>query len=147
MSESTNTGLSDDDVLFYTQKMRKKLVDHITDDGAKMPSDNSTASLMLQALSDMDRTAIGKKKLVIEQGQSEADRLASQIIAQLARDTKTANTFILEGEFETVNVDVSQLPSISMVPGVTNIGVEENDYDSFYADMDEKDAAKDQQDK
>jgi len=138
MGISLSPGISDDDVLNYTQNVRKQFVDQLTEYGTKMPADKGEASLMLQALTDMDRVAISKKKLVIEQGQSEADRLASQIIARLAQNTKLDVFATVEGSYEEITPDLSQLPHIELVAGVTGIGVEDNNYDSFVDSLTEE---------
>lgn len=126
--------LTDDEVLNYTQDIRKRFVDEIVKD--KLPvDDKGTAGLMLQALADMDRTAIGKKKIVIEQGQSESDRMVANALAQLAQNPNLPDLFSAHGKGVIIDADVSRLPQIDHVPGQDAVGIEDRNYDGFIKDV------------
>ena len=63
MENVIDTAISDDEVLDYTQVMRRKFVNEATVGGSKMPTDPKEAKVLLTALSDLDRAALGKKRI------------------------------------------------------------------------------------
>jgi hypothetical protein len=82
MSNSeTTSGDSDDDILAYTCKIRKQLVTSMIKSG--MPGDTKEQAILLTALADMDRTALGKKKIKSDEGVSGARVAAAATLAQL----------------------------------------------------------------
>lgn len=126
--------LSDDDVLAYTQRIRRNFVDELIVN--KLPVDDKvTAGLMLQTLHDMDRTALGKKKIVIEQGQSESDRIVAQALAELSKNPNLGNVFNNNNSGITIDADLSRLPIIEHVPGQDAVGLEDRTYDAFIIDV------------
>jgi hypothetical protein len=84
--EIINATDTEDSDLAYTRKKRIELVDGMTAKG--MPSDVKEASIMLQALADMDRVSLGKKKIKSDEGISNVKALAAETIAQLFTDPR-----------------------------------------------------------
>lgn len=133
--------LTDDDVLRYTQGTRKKLIDEITNKG--MPEGKDERIILLAALSDMDKVALGNKRIGAAEKLSESDKLVAKTIIEIGKKFGTVNPFennegdILEGIYER-EVDLDLLPPPNTVPGETDVGITDLKYDEF-VDMMEKD--------
>ena len=146
MSEQGSGGdldnvLTDDDILAFTQRKRKELVNHITSEG--MPSDPKDRATLLQALSDMDTTAVNNKKLGAQQKTAEADRVASMAIERFFDSMGNRNPF--KGNAEGIDpatvvrsVDENQLPSPDAAPGETDTGISNENYESFMGRFDQQ---------
>lgn len=121
--------LTDDDIMRFTQGTRKRFIDKIIDKG--FPADEDGQRILLSALSDMDRTALGNKRIGANEKQSAADVLVAKAITELSSRFGSSNPF--EGNKEPIEmvVDATLLPEANPVPGETDIGVSTADYDSF----------------
>jgi hypothetical protein len=63
MAETELKLMDDDEVLNYTQLQRRQFINHFTQNGQTMPTDPKDAKVLLTALADMDRSALGKKRI------------------------------------------------------------------------------------
>lgn len=135
--QSVDFELTDDDVLKLTQSTRYKLVNAITAEG--MPVDKGDRMVLLTALADMDRTALGNKKIGAKDKNTAAVLLAAQIFERLS------NQFGNRSPFEAPNSDVSDdaipvlsaeaLPESEIGQGETEIGISQENYDEFMSRM------------
>jgi hypothetical protein len=138
MSESF---LTDDDIIRFTQKQRKALVDVIIEKG--IPEIDSDRAMLLTALADMDRTALGNKRIGAAEKLAESDRLVADAIVKLNARFGSSNPFegnessILEGSLIR-NPELDKLPEPKPVPGETDIGISDMKYDEFVDLMDNK---------
>lgn len=135
MGADIMTDLTDDEVLRFTQQARKGLVDDIIAGG--MPKDPKDRSTLLQALSDMDRTALTKKRIVGDAKNAEADRVAAKAIAHIFERMGTRSPF--EGNEvpgRVIDMPETLLDDVRAVPGETDIGIANLTYDSFQASRD-----------
>lgn len=136
--------LTDDDILRFTQATRKRLVDKIVEDG--LPSDNKDRMVLLTALADMDRTALGNKKIGAAESIAEADRIAASAIAQINRQMAVHDPYasrsraeLLEGEYTHIDgpeADDRRLPELGDVELETAQGLSDLNYDQFTKMMD-----------
>ena len=134
----TGSLFTDDDVVAFTQKTRKQLVDEMVADG-KMPEDKDSRVLLLSALSDMDKLAINNKRLGAQQKNAAKDREAMMIIAKIRERIDGSNIFEQPGNtVREVEIDSSRLPPANAVKGETDIGLDETTYDDFVAQFDEE---------
>lgn len=84
---------------------------------------------------DMDRQALGNKRIGVEQKQSEADRMIATVIADVAKRFGSQVPFA-NGEGGLV-IDhnppdgAEKLPRISTVPGEMDIGIESQNFNDF----------------
>lgn len=137
--------MTDEDIVSYTQRTRKRLVDHITGCGNNMPSDKGEQMVLLAALGDMDRTALGKMKIGAKERQGNADREAAMIIAKLGATYGSKSPFerkddVIEGEVvEPPKLEDSNLPPLMVVPGETEVGLSTENYDQFMQRMEQGD--------
>jgi len=111
-----------DDVLEYTNCIRKKIVRKFLGDQDKIPEDLREVQTLAGVLSDMDRTALTVKRIASDK--ENTDKLANSSAAIMAGFLKQINTNNANEVFE--NVVPPKLPdSIQkphLVPGETDIG-------------------------
>ena len=127
------TGMTDDDILRYTQDKRKALVDTLVSDG-KMPIDTESQNVLLSTLADMDRQAMGKKKIAASAVGSEVDRLVATALVTLTRELKGRNPYeSLDGADDRPlpTLDRSLLPATALAPGESDVGLVSEKYNDF----------------
>ncbi len=136
--------MTDDERLAYTQNMRKRLVDDMTENGEKMPAEKGDRMVLLQALADIDRSALGNKRIVAAKKDGDENRNTALIIAQMAQikyQTPSGSPFegnVIEGEFREVpQLDDRDLPELKLVPGETDIGISSRTFDDFMRESEE----------
>ena len=74
--------LDDDQVLDYTQVVRRNIVRTLTSKGY-VPDDNSDRNMLMNALDGLDRAAISNKRIKVESKQADNDAAAASIIAKM----------------------------------------------------------------
>jgi len=123
----------EDEVLNYTQTLRRSFVDKITDKGASIPTDLDGANLMLNALNDMDRQAMGRKRLKVDQNLGDAMKQGAAIIATVIdRMSAGPNPFKRDGQVVGVIPEHPQeLAIIELVPGELDTLAHELSYNEF----------------
>lgn len=125
--------MTDDDILRFTQGQRKKLEAHLLEKG--WPQDAEGQTQLMNLWNDMDRQALGNKRIGVEQKQSEADRMIATVIADVAKKFGSTVPFA-QGEGGLV-IDhqppegAEKLPRISTVPGEMDIGLESQNFNDF----------------
>lgn len=132
-NEHLNIGddqLGDDEIIKHNQRTRLAYVKHMT--GEAFPSDPKEMSIVLAAMSDMDRAALGNKKIGVNEKQAAADALVANAIGQIGKHYGSMNPFETQTPNSTPpNLDVSQVPEANPVPGETDVGVSDQTYDEF----------------
>lgn len=91
MTEIIPEALTDDAALAYTQQMRQRIVQEIA--GEAVPKDADTQKILLAVLDGMDRNALGTKRLKVEDKNSDADRKAAMLIAEMQTQLGIVNPF------------------------------------------------------
>jgi hypothetical protein len=129
--------LSDEEALRYTQSMRHRLVEDICADG-KMPIDPKDRATMLMALDGMDRQALTKQRLAGDAAGNDATRLVGQALNKLFE--KVGNRSPFEKPVEGGRVIEELMPDtfvedLNVVPGETEIGLANLDYESFHRQL------------
>lgn len=134
--------MSDEQVVSFTQGVRKKLITTITAGGDRMPTDKGEQMVLLAALGDMDRTALGKMKIGAKERQGAADRDAAMAIAHLTTKFGGRNPFeqgnVIEGQATRVGgpeLDTAGLPTLELVDGETDQGISTQNYEEFMGKM------------
>lgn len=127
----TDEQLSDDHILRYTQRKRRAFVDKLTEEG--FPTDTKDCSVMLTALADMDRAALGNKRIGANERLAAADALVAHAITELSNQFGGQNPFeggeTFQGEGKRVEQD--KLPTIDTVPGETDVGITNENFESL----------------
>ena len=142
MSENTipvqpdEVALSDDDIMRFTQGTRKRFVDEMMEGG--FPKENKDRTTLLMALADMDRTALGNKRIGATERRSAADALVATTLSRLQDSLGERNPF--EGKDTPLahlpEINQALLPDADPVPGETDIGISNTDYDTLMKETD-----------
>lgn len=133
--------MTQDELLGFTQMMRKKLIDAITKHGEQMPDDPKLQYVLLTALTDIDRQAVNLKKIGAQERANEADRLAAAAITAMLNKLGGRHPFeqnIIDVEIEEAPapaLDADGLPPLELAPGETDIGIESRNFEQFMAEM------------
>jgi len=126
----------DDAILKYTQARRIELV---KDKDVDLTADPKGGAVVLKALSDMDKTALTKKKLGIQEKGAENDRLVASAVVRMFKDDGSTDPFLKEnaakGRKAYEAEDASRLPEPVFVEGETEVGVSSENYSEFTARM------------
>jgi hypothetical protein len=82
MTTDTIPQLEDEDaILAFTHSKRKDVVLKITTNG--IPNDNETVKMLLTTLSDMDKSALGRKRIKVEEKLNTDQAAAAGLIAKM----------------------------------------------------------------
>lgn len=121
--------ISDDDLMQFTQRTRKAFIQELITDG--FPADPKDRMAMLTAMADMDRTALGNKRIGANERQAAADALVAQAMARFVEANGQNNPF--EGNRQGVLPEIRQelLPDDNAVPGETDIGITKESYETL----------------
>lgn len=76
-----NIGSQDDRDLEFASTIRKKLIKFLTDSG--MPETRGGQESLLEALNQVDRTALAKKKMDVDKGANENQLMALETLANV----------------------------------------------------------------
>ena len=124
--------MSDDEVMRFTQGVRRKYIAHLTSEGSSFPKDTKEQGLLLTALADMDRTALGNKRIQATELQSETDMQVAQVMAELSRRYGQSHPFRVDAEVGHIpEPNNNLLPIADAVPGETVVGTYTTDYDTL----------------
>lgn len=130
---------NDDSVLDYSQRQRKKLIDDLTRKG--MPADKDSQQVLLTALAGMDKVAISKKRLKVEEGTKDAAQQGMELAMLVLKQIKGTNPHLAQPNQPNPNangVKEPVLPAPDLVPGQTNIGHEIETYEEFSTRMEKQ---------
>lgn len=127
--------LTDDDIISFTQGTRKRFIDEVIAEG--FPQDPKEQHVMLTALADMDRTALGNKRIGATERQSAADSLVARAITQLGDNFGANNPYEKDVGGSIPAYDASLLPDANPVPGETDIGLSDQNYKAFTAEYED----------
>ena len=151
MSDNTNyvpqpIGLQDDDILNFTQGIRKDFVDELVKPG--LPSDKDDRGLLLELLKDMDRTSLGRMKMNVKERELDMAAQTQMALERITRQFGERSPFLAKDPSEKLDATVieqaaphlnnNELPELTLVEGETLVGVEEIRYDSFMAEAEQK---------
>lgn len=122
---------AEDRDLDYTQSMRKRVVGSLLKDGDAIPSDPKDKVIMLQALADMDRVSLGKKRISADKDNAASQAAAAAVIAQMLRDPRAAITGRVEGGRDVAPQLPSAVETPQILPGELDIHARPDNYESF----------------
>lgn len=122
-----------EDRLAFNQRMRTKIVDHLTTGGTAIPKEEEDVKLLLQTLREQDSVTLGEMKVRLE-GQGVAnDQLVQAAILEMTRSrTQLALAKPLPVAIERDIPDSPELAAdVSLVPDETLIGQQNLSYADF----------------
>lgn len=128
----------DDEDLLYTRDIRKRLVSELTTSELgqfKLPDDVAEQSTLLKALADMDKAALSKKRLKVEDKQAEAAGRTASIIADMYKGiARQGEGFRLPVPNPTIKApSLAHAPALDQVEGETAITPPQGSFESFMA--------------
>lgn len=121
--------IGDEEIIRFTQRTRKAFVDEITKGG--FPEDPKEQRVLLTALSDMDRTALGNKRLNVEEKQTAVDAQVATMVSKITSQFGGRNPFEGATSGDLPKIDEKALPEPDPVPGEKDIGLSEDSYEDL----------------
>lgn len=125
----------DDGLLDFTTRRRMSFADSITIDDKQDPK---MLALYLKSLDGIDKTAMGRKRLKVDEKANETDKHVAGSIVELLKAVGSNNPFtraaIESRGKETAtdaNIPAAELPEIEFAPGETVIGTERETFADF----------------
>lgn len=137
-----NTSTSPADIIETTQKLRLQMVNKLTENGGRIPSEGKEVGSLAMLLRDMDAAALTTRKLDVEEKGVDSASIASANVAAILKELggnpfKSRVDLTIENNSVVAVIpvpDTSQLPTITLVPGVMKIGEDKLDYAEFVVD-------------
>lgn len=122
---------NEDEVLRHTQGLRLDVIRNMTEKG--IPTDKESIDVILRAAADMDRAALGNKRIKTDDKNAAADRLAASAIAKMYSQLGNGDPFAVG------NVGTGGKPAhpdvlvdgVKPMEGEMEIGVSSETYDQF----------------
>lgn len=123
----------DDVVLDYTQGVLRSLTDDILKEGIDKVGEDDR-KMLLVALKDMSSTAIGRKRIKVEERVADSAEGASAVIAEILRHANVGQHFEMKevGPKRVVKLG-AEIPEPTFLPGETDINAAQMDVESFMA--------------
>jgi hypothetical protein len=131
MAETELKLMDDDEVLDYTQLQRRQFINHFTQNGQTMPTDPKDAKVLLTALADMDRSALGKKRIRTDEQIAQMNAQSVDAIAAEVKRTMLGRLTEPDESRTPPTLDDLELPPLDLVDGETDVGVNSESYDAF----------------
>lgn len=115
----------------YVRGKRKQIIDHLTKEG--VPNDDGRISLLLGALTDMDRTSLGRKKIKADSDVAASNKQAADLIASIFNmpDSKKLGMQQIDGLAGSIPRVDDRLPTVDILPGEMAVNPAQIDYDGF----------------
>lgn len=126
----------EDQVLAFTQFKRQQIANQLLADG-KLPEDPKMAKLALDVLDGMDRAALGRKRIKVEEKANQNQEQAAALIAEVLNKVGSYRAPALpQGTIIDVPKLGNDVPEPELVPGETSdIGSQSETYETFTARM------------
>lgn len=120
----------------YVRVKRKQIIDHLTEKG--IPDDDNRISLLLGALTDMDRTSLGRKKIKADSDVAASNKQAADLISSIFNmpDSKRLGMQQVDGLVGSIPSVDGRLPQVEVLPGEMAVNPPQLDYDGFMSKLD-----------
>jgi hypothetical protein len=120
----------------FTRMQRLKILNEMTDNGSKKLENNEDRHLALQVLNDMDRTAIGRKRIKTDEKATTSNVLMAKAIIESLLDQKNLHAIGRVDVIEGVGTVVEpSLPDYTPKHGEMDVGHPTETYVEFMARM------------
>lgn len=134
------TNLNDQEILDYTKRLKIKMVQALTPD-EKMPTESKEVNTLLSVLDSLDTTALNNIKQQKENDNNAAQREAIAIIAQMQRQARGNDPFMLNNDSvnttRTVVIEET-LVTNEFAPGELSHEFRDLNYEDFVTEHEEK---------
>lgn len=142
MSTPLDAPLSDESILDFTQRLRKRVVNKITNEGESIPNDPKEVLSLNTVLDSMDRTALGslrsKRDAQVDDMTKQAAALVHEVLKQAGNVDLFAAVSVKPRVVEEIPPEMAE-PTI--VPGELEMGLQTMTADTFLADYEAKKTA------
>lgn len=136
--------LTDDNILRFTQKQRKALEAELLKNG--WPKDSDTQEQLMTLWNDMDRQALGNKRIGAAEKLADSDKYVASVIADVVRKfgsnipyengvTQVGQGLLIE---QYIDGEQSKLPKVEPVPGEMGIGTANMNFNDFVKDFEDE---------
>lgn len=121
----------------YVRGKRKEIINFLTKDG--VPNDDGRISLLLGALTDMDRTSLGRKKIKVESDAAANNKQAADLIASIFNqpNSKQLGMNAIDGAMGSIPSVEGRLPQVEVLPGEMAVNPPQLDYNTFMSKFDD----------
>ena len=121
----------------YVRSKRKEIINHLTKDG--VPNDDGRIALLLGALTDMDRTSLGRKKIKVESDAAANNKQAADLIASIFNqpNSKQLGMNAIDGAIGSIPSVEGRLPEVEVLPGEMAVNPPQLDYNTFMSKFDD----------
>jgi hypothetical protein len=137
--------LTDDNILRFTQKQRKALEAELLKNG--WPKDSDTQEQLMTLWNDMDRQALGNKRIGAAEKLADSDKYVASVIADVVRKfgsnipyengaAMTVGGGLLIEQY--VEGEQHKLPKVEPVPGEMSIGTANMNFGEFVKDFEDE---------
>lgn len=135
--------LTDDNILRFTQKQRKSLEAELLKNG--WPKDTDTQEQLMTLWNDMDRQALGNKRIGAAEKLADSDKYVASVIADVVKkfgsnipyeNGNTVGTGLLIEQY--IDSEQSKLPKVEPVPGEMGIGTANMNFGDFVKDFEDE---------
>jgi len=125
--------MGDDQVLDFTQRWRVMMINKLTNNGQALPMEAKDVAALDGVLSSLDRQALGKKRIKVEEkGNKNAEEGMKLISAVLG---KIGSNDVFAGVTGDKNIVRETIPAsyeeLDLVPGELDIGITDMKYEDF----------------
>ena len=130
MDQQSSFDTSDIDILSQTQTIRKSMVTKLMQSG-QVPEDLNSQRMLLEVVNSMDKSTIQKAKIKSEDKSNQSKEVKAKLVAQFlleARKKQQALPIVDSAELP------QSVPAPELVPGETDIGTQDLNYDVFFKD-------------
>lgn len=140
MSDPTALPLEpEDDILAFTHTKRKQIVNDLMKDG-KIPADQQDAKHLITVLADMDKAALGRKRIKVEERQNNNQEQMAGVVAMLLQRASGSAPYRAPIPVErTIPTLGAEIPDPVLVDGETATTATQQDYETFVAKSSEED--------
>ena len=133
--QPVNIRETEDEVMDWSQDKRRWIIDQMLKDG-KLPEDPAEKKVILSALDGMDKAALGKKRLKIEEKTNATQEQAAAIIAKILAGMSTNKPTTVQNTLpKAAPVLGPEIPNPVLVEGETSVDAVQQTYTSFLASI------------
>lgn len=130
--------ITDDAVMDYTQQKRMQIIEALTRDN-KLPEDVKEQTTLMKALDGLDKQAMGKKRLIVEDKKADNEKEAAALVNAALRmmsSQRLAHVDVIDVESVEIPTLPDHIPPPVLAPGETDATSKPETFDSFMAQQD-----------
>lgn len=123
----------EDQILAFTQRERKKIVAHIFKNG--VPDDPAVAKVGIAALDGMDKAALGRKRIKVDERTNDNAEHAAGMISKLLAAASGGRPYEVDTPDASRNAPTlpDDIPRPSLVDGETSVAAPQDNFNDFMA--------------